>query len=216
MRDQLVKDFNALGDFKAAKGKWILEGSARILGRPQAFQVALDEDKLTITLDRVDYSLDLAKDTDAKTILRTPEGSGGFLMALYHFRQLLLMPAGDKTFEADYSHGGREPFYLLEPEGAKPSWSAQRIDANVLRTTHAGIAAKWYFATADNSKAGLKPNYLAGFELTVDPDTDPCEVYLSDYRPEGGKLFPHQFEVKFGDSRFGTFKVEKVQLTEGK
>jgi hypothetical protein len=125
------------------------------------------------------------------------------------------MPNGEKTFEADYSHGGRQPFYLLGPTGSKPD--AFRIDANVLRTRHEGTAAKWYFAAKDQPKEGLKANYLAGFEVTVDAEMDPCEIYLSDYKnTKDGKLFPHQFEVKYGDRRYGVFNIEKIEMNEGK
>ena len=36
----------------------------------------------------------------------------------------------------------------------------------------------------------MQDHSLIGFALTVDKEDDPCEVYLSDYKDEGGKQRP--------------------------
>jgi S1-C subfamily serine protease len=209
LRDQLIKDFQGHGNFTELKGKWTFSGQAKLgdarAGQP--FQVDLDGDNLLIDLDRIPSKLDVTKDISAKKIIDTPTDSGGLLMALYQYRNLLVLPDKDTTFNTDFSHGGTEPFYI---DGNVK----QKIDANVVRTTSGPIMAKWYFAKDDKkaADAGLKPNMLAGFEITVDPDMDPCEVYLSDYRAVNGKMFPHKMSVVFGNKRYGTLTVEKVDL----
>src|SRR5205823_848996 len=84
----------------------------------------------------------------------------------------------------------QEPFYVPGPKGAKPDFNALKTMAEVLRTQHAGVATKWYFS--------LKDTRLMGFNVSIDRDEDPCEVYLSDYRAVGGKMLPHKMEVRHG------------------
>jgi hypothetical protein len=78
------------------------------------------------------------------------------------------------------------------------------VDAEVLLTEHAAVPVKWYFARTDQA--------LLGFEMAVAKDEDPCEVYLSDYRPEGGRSLPHRIEVRYGDQQFGVFTVTGYHL----
>ena len=58
----------------------------------------------------------------------------------------------------------------------------------VSRTEHAAIPAKWYFSQKDQT--------LLGYEVTVDKEEDPCEVFLADYRMVDGRLLPHRVEVR--------------------
>ena len=67
-------------------------------------------------------------------------------------------------------------------------------DPEVLRTKLAGVPAKWYFSMKDAT--------LMGFEVTADTDDDPCEVYLSDYAKEDGRMLPRKIEVRFGDKQY--------------
>ena len=48
---------------------------------------------------------------------------------------------------------------------------------------------------------------------SVDPEGDPCEVYLSDYRTVEGRMLPFRMDVQFGNERFGTLAVKRYQLT---
>ncbi len=73
-----------------------------------------------------------------------------------------------------------------------------------MATEHAAVPAKWYFSR-DNQ-------LLLGFEVTVEEDQDPCEVYLYDYKPVDGRLLPHRFEVRHGNDRYTTFTVKQYQL----
>src|SRR6185437_7514366 len=126
---------------------------------------------------------------------------GGVLMALYQYRQLLVY--GVKGFATGISHGGVEPFYPPQEGQTKPDYNKWRVDAEVLRTRHAGVDGKWYFSMSKDDTAGQ----LLGFEIWMDRDEDPCEVYLFDYRDvEGGKL-PHRIEIRFGDKPYANLIV---------
>src|SRR5262249_48124305 len=150
----------------------------------------------------LDYELEPLKTNIQKTDQTAPPKSGGLISALYLYRQLLVY--GSKGFVGDFSHGGQEPFYPPVPKGAKPDFNVIKTMAEVLRTRHAGVSTKWYFS--------LKDHRLMGFEVTVDRDEDPCEVYLSDYRAVSGRMLPHKMEVRHGNDGYAEFANLKYEL----
>jgi S1-C subfamily serine protease len=150
------------------------------------------------------YDLDPLKSGQEVSALRQPAGSGGLLMALYLLRRFLVL--GQTGFEGQFIHGGHEPFYPPPTNGKTPkNLQDLRVDTEVLLTEHAAVTAKWYFS--------LKDQTLLGFETWVDPEGDPCEVYLSDYRTVEGRILPFRIDVQFGNERFGTLAVKRYQLT---
>jgi S1-C subfamily serine protease len=216
-RDRLWNGFRKHGDFSTVAGTWTVEADLQLKqNRLDSRLVVLDEpdkDSKTIrtlsrlTLGGVKYELDPLQAGQNIRNLKDPPGSGGLAMALYQYRRLLTL--GEKGFEGQFSHGGVEPFYPPPPDGQKPeSWADVRIDTEVLRTEHAAIPAKWHFSPENHS--------LLGFEVSVDADEDPCEVYLSDYRPADGRMLPHRIEVRYGNGVFGTFTVKSYQLAAAK
>ena len=63
---------------------------------------------------------------------------------------------------------------------------------------------KWYFSLQDQK--------LLGFEVTVENGTDPCEVYLADYKDVDGRQLPHRLEVRHGNNRYAVFSVQRYEL----
>jgi hypothetical protein len=150
------------------------------------------------------YDLDPLKAGQDVSALKEPSGSGGLLMALYLYRRLLVL--GSAGFEGHFSHGGREPFYPPPQNGKTPkNLQELRVDTEVLGTEHAAVATKWYFSPKDQ--------ILLGFEATIDPEGDPCEVYLSDYRTVDGRMLPFRIDVQFGNEKYGAFLVKRYQLS---
>ena len=49
--------------------------------------------------------------------------------------------------------------------------------------------------------------------MTLDKEEDPCEVYLSDYRPVDGRALPHRLEVRCGDKEFGSYVIKSYEFT---
>ena len=161
-------------------------------------------------VDGLEYTLEPLSTGEKAENFKDPPESGGLLLALYQYRQLLAY--GPKGFVGEFYHGGVEPFY---PPGdrEKPDYGKVRVEAEVLRTKHAGVPAKWYFAREDDRSGRWKKGQLIGFEVTADKDEDPCEVYLSEYRNVGGgRSLPHKVEVRRGDKRFASLSVTKVDL----
>ncbi|HKB40795.1 MAG TPA: trypsin-like peptidase domain-containing protein [Gemmataceae bacterium] len=189
---RLLAAFAKHGDFSGLKGEWTIKGTGEADNRETTLEVNMKEEG-TETLVHLkvlglDYDLKPLKVDIAATDQKAPPKSGGLISAMYLYRQLLLH--GSKGFIGEFSHGGQEPFYPPTPKGAKPDFNALKTMAEVLRTRHAGVSAKWYFS--------LKDSRLLGFEVSVDRDDASCEVYLSDYRAVGGRMLPHKMEVRHG------------------
>jgi hypothetical protein len=210
---KLLAGFTKHGDFSPMSGTWMLEGELKKKDGA-ATPVSLEirdvpaEGKGTKTvlkfnLGGLDYSLEPLKSNQDIRDIKDPPGSGGLLMALYHYHRLLTQ--GSKGFEGGFSDGGFEPFYPPKSDGSLPDRLADlRTDAEVLNTEHAAVHGKWFFAK-DDAK-------LLGFEITITKDEDPCEVYLCDYRPVDGRELPYRIEVKNGNDTYGVLNVKSYKL----
>jgi serine protease Do len=206
-RDKLVGEFKKHGDFAADTGTWAGEGRYEMGERKGEFRFEVSEvkdgDPLVKLKLNIESTLAPLKDTDRR-LQSEPIGSGGLMLALYQWHRLLT--TGAKGFEGLFAHGGTEPFYPYPADGSAPkSLAALRVDADVLKTKHGSTECKWFFSTKDHQ--------LVGFETFTDKDyEDPCEVFLSDYKPVDGKQLPHRIEVRFKDKRYAVLTVAKYTL----
>ena len=203
-RDKLLAAFKKTGDFSTVGGTWTVEGTFEkgdVKG-PMRFEVneGKDDGDPVVNLKlNIEQKLSPLKDSDARLQIE-PIGSGGLMMALYQYHRFLTV--GPKGFEALFAHGGTEPFYPFPTDGAAPkSLAALRVDADVIRTKHGSTACKWYFSKKDAT--------LLGFETFLTSETDPCEVYFSDYKAVDGKQLPHRIEVRHADKRYAVLTVTK-------
>ncbi|HEX4610355.1 MAG TPA: PDZ domain-containing protein, partial [Urbifossiella sp.] len=207
-RDKLLAAAKKHGDFAAAGGTWAAEGSYDADARKgdMRFEIAPgsgDEAKITLKLN-IEHKLQPLRQTDAREQAE-PIGSGGLMMALYHYHRFLTV--GVKGFEGEFIHAGSEPFYPLPADGAAPKGglAALRVDADVLRTRHGPVTCKWYFGKADGR--------LLGYEVYLVKNGEPCEVYLSDYRDAGaGRSLPHRIECRFADKRYAVLTVARYTV----
>jgi hypothetical protein len=205
------------GDFSGLTGEWSLTGEvAMAKDRGQTtrpFTLRLTErvssdgsevPVVELSQDGLNFSLEPLKSDQEANELQGPPGSGGLMLAFYHLKRFLAR--GPKAFEGGFDHGGREPFYPPPAMGPVPTRGLAdlRVDAEVLRTEHAAVPAKWYFSTKDQS--------LLGFEVFPVPDDDPCEVYLSDYKSVDGRQVPHRIEVRRGYEPYAVYTVTSVKL----
>ena len=206
-RDKLLAAAKKHGEFAAVAGPWVAEGSYDMGERKGTLRLDLipalnDADPLVKLKLNIENKLSPLKETDV-TLQREPLGSGGLMMALYHWHRLLTL--GQSGFEAEFAHGGHEPFYPYPIDGSTPkSLAALRVDCDVLRTKHGSTECKWYYSQNDHR--------LLGFETYIVKDEDPCEVYFSDYRPVEGRELPHRIEVRYGDKRYGILTISKYTL----
>jgi serine protease Do len=210
-RDRLLTAFRSHGDFAGLGGAWVVEADALVQDDKTAAPANLrlsppkegpaDNTVVQLQLKGLDYTLDPLKPGQDVKDLQVPFGSGGFMMALYHYRRLLTL--GPSGFES-FWHGGREPFYVWPADGSRPDdLMSLRADAEVLRTEHAGVPGRWYFSATDGT--------LLGAEVTVGPG-DPCEVAFADYRVVDGRKLPHRIEVRHTEGRYAVFTVKRYAL----
>jgi S1-C subfamily serine protease len=211
-RDRLLAAFHKHGDWSKQTGPWLLEGTAQVKKSLQGFKYAIKPGKETdgkpgnVVLDLdvgvIKFHIEPLKTGQEAKDLRDPVGSGGLGVALYHYWQFLTL--GPKGFEGGFDHGGIEPLYPPPPDGTPVDYKKQRIDCEVLTTEHGGVQGKWYFSQKDAT--------LLGFEIRIDKEDDPCEVYLSEYRPVSGGSLPHRMEVRYGSDRYGILNLKSYQF----
>jgi S1-C subfamily serine protease len=212
-RDRLLAAFRKHGDFKGVGRAWTIEAEGEVKGRTAGVTFTMTEvpeaegkgmkPRIVATISGVDYPLEPLKTGQGHAEeIKEPRGSGGLLVALYHWQQLLAV--GEKAFSGGFSHGGVEPLYPPGPEGQKPDYAKQRALCEVLHTTLADVSDKWYFSRKDGS--------LLGGETTTEDKDDPCEVYFSDYRPVDGRELPHHIEVVYGTNRYAKLNVKKYSF----
>jgi serine protease Do len=217
-RDKLMNTVKGQGDFSTVQGTWIIKGKGLVKGREADVEVSIRDkggkdgksDLIEALVDGLDYSLEPLSSEKKLDVFKDPPGSGGMLIALYQYRQLLAY--GEKGFSGEFSHGGVEPFYLLSAEKERPDFTKQRVDCEVLRTRHAGFPTKWYFALKDDAERKIAKGQLLGFELSIDREEDPCEVYLSDYQKVDGRMLPQRIAVVQSDKTFCSLKSVQYKL----
>ncbi|MFL5339517.1 MAG: S1C family serine protease [Gemmataceae bacterium] len=210
---RLTADYLKHGDFTSLKGEWVIDADMELKQRKTGLRVSIGDEKIDETTvhplvkfvtDTTKYDLDPLKSNPTKDDLTVPGGSGGLLMALYHYKRFLT--EGMKGFAGRNSYyAGHEPFYPYPADGSTPkSLKDLRVDCEVMKTEYAGVISKWYFARTDQK--------LLGFEVYVEANGDPCEVYLADYKAVDGRQLPHRLEVRYGDDRFAILTVKSYKL----
>ncbi len=229
---RVLEGFAKHGDFSRLTGDWVIEGNRVKEGRQDDMKIQIIEEKVvgsdkdTRPIVRGKFNLDLVleplKQAQEEKNLVEPAGSGGLLMAFYHYRRFLTL--GPKGFEGDngFYHGGTEPIYVqpLKDATAK-SFKDVRVMTEVLRTEHAGVSVKWYFYRDElnpqlQGKTKYKDYELIAFELFILQDTDPCEIYLHDSQQIDGRLLATKWDVRWGDKRYAVISLDKYKLNEMK
>ncbi|MCI0681273.1 MAG: trypsin-like peptidase domain-containing protein [Gemmataceae bacterium] len=213
-RDRLLAAFAKHGDFSGMAGDWSIDGFVRLKKLRTESKTRIDilevkdgkssRSLVKLNIDQFPYELEPFKQNQDPVALKMPETSGGLLSAMYLYHRLLTQ--GVKGF-TEINHGGHEPFYPPPTDGKTPARvAARRVDAEVLNTRHGPFLTKWFFALTDQK--------LLGFEVRLQDNEDPCEVYLADYRPVEGRLLPRRMQVMYGDGHYGTFSLERFNLAK--
>jgi serine protease Do len=225
-RDRVLTAFKkATGDFAGVQGDWSMAANASIGGKNVPITVGVRAPTGEIKNDRVigefgqgaDFTLEPLgeKGAGADAKLTDPPGSGGLLLAMFQYRQLVAF--GEKGLGGELSHAGLEPFYLPPPAKGAPDFAKQRVECEVLRSNLGHVPAKWYFSTKDGQLIGFE--LFLDHETSDDKDNDPCEVYLSNYQPvngaKDGKL-PNTIEVRYKEKTFAVVTVTNWKLEAAK
>jgi serine protease Do len=177
-------------DFSNAGGVWTIKGTHSRGNAP--IELTLADDKAEGGFPAEKATLDLAKDLDEQL---APSGSGGLLVALHLWRQLLV--GGPEKFGDVYYYG------TAPQPGLVPESNLEGL-ADVLHATRNVVELRLAFDPASGR--------LARLEMISDPDEDPCIVMFSDYREVDGRQFPHTLLVSRGEFVFGKLSFQDVAL----
>ncbi|MCS6865991.1 MAG: trypsin-like peptidase domain-containing protein [Gemmataceae bacterium] len=210
---KLLDKFRKHGDFTELVGTWTLEGQYEQTDRKGPMKIVLTEGpdgtKVAMKLN-IETTLEPLRQTDLR-LQQEPIGSGGLMMAFYHYRRFLTL--GAKGFEGLFAYGGYAPFYPFPRDGSEPkSLAALRVDCDTMITKHGSVECRWYFARTDATLLGFE-TYVAKDADNLD-DRDPCEVYFHDYKDVGGRKLPHTIDVRFGNKRYATLTVTNYNLAK--
>ena len=120
---RLWAGFQKHGDFGTLNGDWMIEADWEVNNKKALAKLSIKEEKgaagkagrtmLHLSLGGVTFDLDPLKAGQDPADLVAPTNSGGFIMAMYHFRRLLTL--GGKGFEQQFGCGGNEPYYRRQP-----------------------------------------------------------------------------------------------------
>jgi S1-C subfamily serine protease len=181
-QERVWKAWNARCGLATAGGVWTLAGP---LERAGEFRFRLTDDGASLKLPASETKW-TATDELAASLL--PARSGGLLPALYLWRRLATEGLGRS---GEISYYGTAP--LPGQEGL----------VDVLVGSHKGTC-RFYFDPAEG--------HLLYIEWFPDEQSDPCEVYFSDYREVEGRVWPCQIEVRYGDDPYAVFKIKEFGL----
>jgi len=182
-RDRVWKSFQSRGDFSTAAGTWKLSGDWTGVGK---VEVTLADDSSSGNFPLGPLKLDASQDLDQQL---GPPGSGGLLVALHLWRQMLV--EGPEKF-------GNVVYYGTAP------LNGQADHAEIMLGTRNVADLRLTFnATGDQ---------LLSLEMIADATDDGCELRFADYRPVGDRQLPHRIEIHHGDELVGQIQWQQIEL----
>ncbi len=182
-RDRVWQAFTAKADFATEPGAWLIRGKLADDGK---FALTLTDSGITGTWPGGELRFDASQDFDAQLL---PNQSGGLLVALHVWRRMLVL--------------GPNAFGDTHYQGTAPIPGQQGL-FDVLIGTHNVAETRFLFAPTSGA--------LTLQETFVDNDSDPCELYFSDYRDVAGRQMPYRIEVRHGDKVFGVLTLDAIEL----
>ena len=182
-RDRVWTRFTEETNCNQLVGTWTLSGT--ILNRGDV-EIILDKQEVRADFPQGQVKIDLTKDFDTQL---APAGSGGFLVALQVWKQLLV--EGPARFG--------EVYYL----GTAPVNNQKKL-FDVLVGTRNVVETRFLFDPESGQMIGL--------EMYPDLSVDPCEVYFADYRDVNGRSLPHQLKIHYGNNDFAEIHLANYAL----
>ncbi|MCA9113103.1 MAG: hypothetical protein KDA52_24335, partial [Planctomycetaceae bacterium] len=120
-----------------------------------------------------------------------PPGTGGLLAAMHHLRQMLIAPEDRFT---EFYYLGSEP---LEGDGET---------VEVLIATRGSMASRWYFRQSDGA--------FIGYDTEIEPDADPCELRIMNWKTIEGRTFPAEIAVRHAGGDLGKWSIDGLTFRE--
>ncbi|MCA9024993.1 MAG: trypsin-like peptidase domain-containing protein [Planctomycetaceae bacterium] len=120
-----------------------------------------------------------------------PPGTGGLLAAMHHLRQMLIAPEDRFT---EFYYLGSEP---LEGDGET---------VEVLIATRGSMTSRWYFRQSDGA--------FIGYDTEIEPDADPCELRIMNWKTIEGRTFPAEIAVRHAGEDLGKWSIDGLTFRE--
>lgn len=184
------ESWSAAGDFSQLPPVWQLSGSVRTEAGNGPVLIRLEPEKGEAILP--EYHAKAAFNEDLADML-DPPASGGLLVSLHLWARLL----------SEGIDGFGQVYYL----GTKPLVGQDEL-VDVLVGIHGGVEVHFSFDPQDGR--------LLAIEMFPDEETDPCEIYLQDYRQVDENLWPHRIQVRYADRLYGDFQFDGFKFSEAK
>jgi len=182
-QDRLIGQLTELGDFSNVTGVWRLAGQT---SDNVSFAFTLAKSGLGLELGKGVFTQALGDDIE---LADEPAHSGGLLVAMHHYKQLLTK--GLDAFSESY-YLGSEPLDGL----------GERVD--VLVTGRGLVETRWYFSKQDQR--------LVGFDTRLEQDVDECEIRILEQGVSAGRKLPRVMQVSSAGKQFALFRIERFQL----
>jgi serine protease Do len=183
-RDRVWKSFQSRGDFSSAAGAWKLTGDWAGGGK---VELSLSNDNSSGSFPTGSVKLETGQDLDQQL---GPPGSGGLLVALHLWRQMLV--EGPEKF-GNVVYYGTAPLENL-PEQAEIMQASRNVAE--LRLTFSPTGEE-----------------LLALDMVADSTEDGCELRFADYRPVGNRQVPHRLEIHHGDELVGQINWQQIELS---
>ncbi len=182
-RDRAMQQLTSWGDFSGLLGRWDLAGKT---AQGQEIKIVCSEMAVGMFIGETAYLQQLGDD---QQLIDEPEGTGGLLAGLNHFRRLLTR--GETGFSEFYYLGSMP----LDGEG-------ERVDIVFAELNAA--QSQWYFSKQSGA--------LLGFDFWISDDRDPCEVRFEELREFGGRSLPARWIVRHANKEFASFLLDSCKL----
>jgi serine protease Do len=183
-QERLWKACSGRANLANQNGAWRMSGELPTGGG--AYHLTIADDLISLKLPNSELKWTPGDELGASLL---PPGSGGMFPALYLWRRLAV---------EGFSRFG-EVYYL----GVAPLVGHEGL-VDVLVGSHKGVDCRFYFDPADGR--------LLALEMFPDNESDPCEIYFSQYRNFDGHEFPGRLEVRLGDEPFGAFVINEFHI----
>jgi serine protease Do len=166
------------------QGPWTITGIAGAANEEVSFGIS--DAQASIKLPSGEARIELEGELAARL---DPPGSGGLLVALAMWRRFLVL--------------GPEKFGDVSYWGTVPLEGRPRL-ADVLAGTYRDLEFHFMFDSSDGQ--------LVALEMTPEEDTDPCELYFSEFQEIEGRILPGRIEVRNGDGVYQVFHCKHFEF----
>ncbi len=180
-RERVLRGIAEFGDYSQLTGLWEIEG---VTAAGQPFLLKLGENLVGLNVGDEFSVQPLDQPFEDQ-----PVGSGGLLVAMHQFQQLLVDPAG---YFSEFYYLGSEPL-----DGIGPT-------VDVLLTERGGAIARWFFDKQSNTWLGV--------DLALTENAETCRIRVQGRLNIDDRVLPQSWQVRLGTEPYMTLTFESVRL----